>query len=819
MEKQLAIIVLLILFTLASETAQGAGRSAILIGIDQYAQESQIPMLQSAASDAQKLSRILSQSGYECRTMTDDEATKERITEAFIQVEQQTGQTGELDVFLFHFSGRGTRIPDDIQADETQDGLDECILPSDAAADNLRSYIRDDALARWVSAVRAKQVILVLDCAFWGDETDVTIKGIGNLPEDAALDGVEIADGLPPDAVIIAAALPGARVEDGVFTMKLLEACVTEEADEDGDRIISFTEAYQHASRQLHTEQPPRLVDSGEGSNIPLAPLPPLSRIRVESSPAGAEILLYADSQRLPLDEPQHTPATVPLKHGAYQVQVRKSGFLIPGVKEVAVTEYDTIYPMDPFQLKAITVEGQVSTVNRAGESVPVEDATLALHVEQADKEIHQEPLPSDGRFRFEPAVHQWLTLGSEYELHITGQPVLAVKPLRFAYDGYADINAAATVTLDVVPPALAPNGVTFQATRLVVGEELRGSVEAQDDGLGLADSIDIQLQPPGTQEPVSIPASQIRVSRDTPNLQNLGELIKQSMPPQVRERMEAGEFKLDMKNIPQGMPNLDNLDELIRQSMPAWVREQMEAGESKVNVDDLKIRIAELSGFQTSRTYQFRYTLLREDEIPAEPHQEDEASPLEKDTTPSDSPLTKGDMGSSELLAGEWGIAALTLHDKAGNTTHYSADQINATFLVFASRYLLGKYYFDAEDYTEALSQFEQVSPPSDDARYLTALVHYHQNDLAKALATFQTIETKTDYLGTARRKETPQMPRPMVNKLWGDLLEDLGDHRTDAEYMSLLAATAEELGRDYDAKVYRENAERLREGVRRKE
>ncbi|MFQ5798810.1 MAG: caspase family protein, partial [Bacteroidota bacterium] len=183
MKKQAAIIVLFVVFTLASETTQGAGRSAILIGIDQYAQESQVPPLQSAASDAQKLSRILSQNGYECRTMIDEEATKERLTEAFIQVEQQTGQAGELDVFLFYFSGRGTRIPDDIQADETQDSLDECILPSDAMADNPRSFIRDDALARWISAVRAKQVILILDSAFWGDETDAAVKGMGKLPE------------------------------------------------------------------------------------------------------------------------------------------------------------------------------------------------------------------------------------------------------------------------------------------------------------------------------------------------------------------------------------------------------------------------------------------------------------------------------------------------------------------------------------------------------------------------------------------------------------------------------------------------------------
>gem|GEM_PF-6615526 len=788
MKKLLAIIVLLVIFMLASETVQAAGRGAILIGIDQYAQESGIPKLQFAESDAQKLSRILSQNGYECRIMIDEEATKEGITEAFIHIEQQTGQAGELDVFLFYFSGRGTRVPDDIQADETQDGLDECILPSDAAADNPRSYIRDDALARWVSVIHAKQVVLILDCAFWGDKTDAAVKGIGQLSEVEALDGVEIADGLPSDTVILMAASPGTRVEDGVFTTKLLEACITEAADKDGDRVVSFIEAYQHAHHQLQDQQPPRLIDPGGNANIPLAPLPPLSRLRVESNPTGAEILIYSDSEQLPL-EPQYTPAVVPLKHGVYQVQVREPGFVIPEARKVAVTEYDTIYVVEPFQLRVITVVGQASTVNRVGESIPVEDGTLTLHVKQDDEEIHQEALPADGRFRLERATYQWLTVGSEYELHVTGQPVLLATPVRFAYDGYANINAGMTVTLDNIPPTLFPKGVTFQATKLVVGEELHGSIKAQDDGLGLADTIEIQLQPPGAQEPVSIPASQIRISRDISNLESLYEQIKQSMPPWIREQMEAGELEVDISDI----SDLENLYEQIKQYMPPQIREQMEAApkqpilpqvrgqiptdELKADMSELKSKMLELGAFQMSGTYEFRYTLPE---------------------TPD--------------AAGEWSVAALTLHDKAGNTTHLSADQLNATFLVFPSRIALGKHYFDAEDYTEALSQFEQVSPPSDDARYLSALVHYHQQDLARALAAFQTIEAKTDYLGEARRKEMPQMPRPMVNKLWGELLANLDDHRTDAAYMDLLAATAEELGRTYNAKVYREHAERLR-------
>ena len=747
--KRILAIIILTLCILAQETVQGASRTAILIGIDQYAQESQISPLRSAASDAQKLSRILSQNSYECQTIVDEDATKEQLTEAFIQIQigQQTGQIGELDVFLCYFSGRGTRIPDDIQADETQDYLDECLLPSDAVADNPRSYIRDDALARWMSAIRAKQIILILDCAFWSDDANASVKGPGELPEAAELDGIEIADGLPPDVIILAAALPGARAEDGVFTTILLEACVTEEADKDGDRVISFTEAYQYASHQLQGQQQPRLVGA-KNADIPLAPLPPLSRLRIESKPTGAEILLKSAGSKpatpgseaqdtfvpLKFDEQQYTPAELPLKHGAYQVKVQKPGFFIPEAKEVAIMEYDILYPVEPFQLKPITVMGQTNTVNNTGESVSAGSSrlqpasgALILHVkalhevsaersEQADKEIYQETLPADGRFRFEPAAHQWLTVGSEYELHVTGQSVLAVESTSFTYDGYSDIHTTVTVTLDDIPPTLSPNGVTFQATRLILGEELRGSIKAQDDGLGLADTIEIQLRPPDT----------------------------------------GVAYKPALRSI---------------------------------SISASHIR------FQTPGIYQFRYPLP---ETPAV---------VER---------------TANSLVGEWSIAALTLRDKAGNTTHFSASQLNATFLVFANRFALGKHYFDAGNYTEALVQFKQVLSQAeslllrDNARYLTALAYYQKDDLTRALETFQTIETKINYLGNARPKEMRQMPRRMVNKVWGRLLDNLDTHRTDAAYVNLLAATAEELGRSYEAKVYREYVKRLSEMVK---
>ncbi len=138
---------------------------------------------------------------------------------------------------------------------------------------------------------------------------------------------------------------------------------------------------------------------------------------------------------------------------------MQKPGFLIPEAKVVKITEYDKLYPIIPFQLKAITIMGQTNVVNNSGESVSIEGAALTLHVKQADKEgvptrgiPYEETLPADGRFQFEPAVHSWLKVGKEYELQVTGGAVLNVKPVRFTYDGYTDINTDMTVTLDDIP-------------------------------------------------------------------------------------------------------------------------------------------------------------------------------------------------------------------------------------------------------------------------------------------------------------------------------------------------------------------------------
>jgi hypothetical protein len=675
----LIFISLIIINSFISLEAYGATQKAVIIGIDQYAN---LPKLQYSTSDAQELSQVLSQNGYECKTLINADATKENITDTFIQLEQLTSQDSELDILLVYFSGRGTRIPDDIQADETVDSLDECILPCDAEANNPRSYIRDDAVALWLTSIKAKQTVVILDCGFWGDDSIPSIKGIGKMPESKSLDGFDIADGLPSDTIILSAGLPDARIDDGVFTGKFMEAFTSEEADKNNDRVISLIEAYQYSLKQLQ-EQKPQLYDP-KNIDVPLASLPQLSKLTVNSEPDGADIQVFSGSTQIYPSDPLKTPAIIPLRLGSYAVKIQKSGFFIPKAQEITISQYNNAYSVEPFKLKPIRIIGQVKINNKSGAPVSL-DENFVLLVKQSDSEVYSEALSADYKFMFSLESNQWLQTGVEYEVIIIGKSVLNFNPVRFVYSGYNDMNTELTVTLDDIPPILSQNGIEIQPVILVVGDELTGTIKAQDDGLGLADSVDIQLIS-SDKKAFSVPASQIT--------------------------------------------------------------------------------------YQPPKTYKFHHVL-----------QEDQA--------------------------GKWNLDGITLRDKANNENYIPGDQMKISFTVFTNRFELGKYYFDSGNYVDALAQFKQYTPQNDDTRYFIALSYYHQADIKKALETFDSIEVKTNYLSDSRSKEIPQMPRPMTNKIWGNLLNNLKTHKKDTAYLNLVASVAEELGRK-DAKMYREYAQK---------
>ncbi|MEK7395446.1 MAG: tetratricopeptide repeat protein, partial [Candidatus Poribacteria bacterium] len=344
-------------------------------------------------------------------------------------------------------------------------------------------------------------------------------------------------------------------------------------------------------------------------------------------------------------------------------------------------------YSVDPFKLKSINVIGQIKINSKSGDPLSLDRKKLTLIIKQGDNEVFSETLPVDNRFKFSLESNQWLQPGTEYEVAVTGGSVLNVNPARFTYEGNKDINTSLTAVLDDVPPVLSQNGIEIQPASLVLGDEFSGTIKAQDDGVGLADSVDVKLISSDNKQTFDIPASQFT--------------------------------------------------------------------------------------FQPPGTYKFRQVL-------------------------------KG------IQSGKWNISEIKLRDKAGNESIIAGDQIKVSFTVFADRFELGKFYFDAGNYTNALPQFTQIQSKDDNTQYFIALSYYHQSDIKKALETFDLIRVKTNYLGNSRNKEMPQMPRPIANKIWGNMLNNLSTHRSDTAYLNYLASIAEELGRNNDAKMYREYAKK---------
>ncbi len=673
------ILIFTCIFGLLSAVLSHASQQAILIGINYYSDESRILTLKYASSDAQGLSRILSQNNYECRTLIDKEASKESITEAFIQLEQRSSQIAPPDIFIFYFSGRGTRVPDDIQADEALDKMDECILPSDAIAGDTLSYIRDDTLARWINSIKAKKTLIIFDCSFMGSESRPEIKGFGDFSLIKNLDSIELSDGFPENTIILKASSAESFAIDGVYTSKFLEALSSDDADIDNDRRITLDEANKYTIMLLQGQQTPVLTGT-IGLDIPLATLPKLSRLQINSNPQGAKIIVYENSQKLTLDE--NTPVTIALKKGRYGIQAQKVGFITSDIRQIAIDEYDRVYVPDIIQLNAIKVVGQINILDNKDSPVLLGNKTLSVRVKASDNTIYDMNVPSEAKILFTPEIHPWLIVGNEYEINIIGQALLLSEPVRFIYDGYSDIQFNVNVKIDNIPPVM--KEITFEVNNLILGDMIKGIIKASDDGTGLDDSIDIKLRSPDGRMLISISPSDIV--------------------------------------------------------------------------------------FQEPDTYKFQYIVSDE-----------------------------------KTLIGDWKVSSIIIKDKAGNQANIPADIINAGFTVFENHYILGKHYFDDRDYANAMAHFGKFSPEDDDTLYMTALTYYYQDKPEQAISAFQAIKNKTWYLGNGK-KDMPRMPRAMVNKLWGRLLKNLKDHKKDAEYINILSITAEELGREYDAKIYKE-------------
>ena len=293
-------------------------RWALLVGVANYQPETGILPLQYPVSDVESLKRVLEESGGfdNIITLKDTSATYTEIHRTF---QSLIGRIGPDDFFLFYFTGRGTRLKDDLFIDEL-DGFDECLLPYDAGGATGDNFLRDDEVGQFLQRIEAKNTVVVIDAAYVGggaqDKGFAAVKEAVDAEKryDGFTRGAHGGDYLPPGAVVLEACAPDSAVEDGQFAAALIEGLVGG-ADEDGDGIISLSHLFVFLRSTLRS-QSPQISDEAAANKLSL--VQPL--LEVVSRPAGAKVIVDGDTLGV-------TPGQFMVTKGIHAFDVQKSAY------------------------------------------------------------------------------------------------------------------------------------------------------------------------------------------------------------------------------------------------------------------------------------------------------------------------------------------------------------------------------------------------------------------------------------------------------------------------------------------------------------
>ena len=237
----------------ASDGASG-GRLALIVAIADYKSGTGWDDL-SSDRDLELLRPALEQQGFQVATLTDSDATREGIVNAFR--EQLVGRASAGDLAYFHYSGHGQQITDD-DSDEI-DGFDEALVPHDAPAEvggpgaDGSMHLRDDDLNGLLRELRRKvgpngEVVVSIDACFSGTGTRGEAKVRGRAqplgPRAETVPGeTEIGGGLVEAAGTRGSGPVG---EEGLAPMIALSASKHDEladeaSDDEGFTIGSLT--------------------------------------------------------------------------------------------------------------------------------------------------------------------------------------------------------------------------------------------------------------------------------------------------------------------------------------------------------------------------------------------------------------------------------------------------------------------------------------------------------------------------------------------------------------------------------------------------
>ena len=148
------------------------GRYAVMVGIDDY--QGIANNLNGPVADARLMGRILVERyGFAPANViyiTDREATREHVAEAFLR---HLGQAGPEGVAVFYYSGHGMQMEENLaltgNLDPEPDNVDEALVMW--GADGRGGIVLDDELGFLASRLRTDRVLMIMDACFSGTGT------------------------------------------------------------------------------------------------------------------------------------------------------------------------------------------------------------------------------------------------------------------------------------------------------------------------------------------------------------------------------------------------------------------------------------------------------------------------------------------------------------------------------------------------------------------------------------------------------------------------------------------------------------------------
>src|SRR5262245_52624497 len=170
--------------TPAKDTTPGVKR-ALLIGINKY-KASHVSKLRGSVNDIETMRQILIRRwGFpeqNIMMLKDEAATREGMLAAMNQLVKDASEN---DTIYFHFSGHGSQF-EDLNGDESDDHLDETLVPQDGRTGTIPD-ITDDELDAIFARARARTALIVLDSCHSGTATRSPSITTRSIPADTRI--------------------------------------------------------------------------------------------------------------------------------------------------------------------------------------------------------------------------------------------------------------------------------------------------------------------------------------------------------------------------------------------------------------------------------------------------------------------------------------------------------------------------------------------------------------------------------------------------------------------------------------------------------